>query len=325
VKLACILLHLGALAFAPTASAQGWSPQKNVEIVVANSPGGSNDRTARQIESFMTKHGLAKATFTVVNKPGGGGAIAYTYVHQHAADPHYLLVATPALLLSHIVGTSKLSHGDFTPIASLLNDYYVFAVATASPLKTGKDLLERLKKDPQSVAIGFPTALGQNQVGAALLLKAIGRNAREFKGVVFKGTSEAATALLGGHIDMIITPPGNVSAHVAGGRMRVIATAAPERFTGVLATAPTWREQGVELVFSGWRAVMAPKGLTGPQVSYWESALRKATTLPEWKGDLEKNYWSDDFAPSDQFRRDLDKDYAEMKAVMVELGLAKAP
>jgi putative tricarboxylic transport membrane protein len=325
VKLACILLHLAALAFATATHAQGWSPQKNVEIVVANSPGGSNDRTARQIESFMTKHGLVKATFTVVNKPGGGGAIAYTYVHQHAGDPHYLLVATPALLLSHIVGTSKLSHADFTPIASLLNDYYVFAVATASPLKTGKDLLERLKKDPQSVAIGFPTALGQNQVGAALLLKAIGRNAKDFKGVVFKGTAEAATALLGGHIDMIITPPGNVSAHVAGGRMRIIGAAAPERFTGVLATAPTWREQGVDLVFSGWRAVMAPKGLTPPQMGYWESALRKATTLPEWKADLEKNYWSDDFAPSDQFRKDLDKDYVEMKAVMVELGLAKGP
>ena len=296
-----------------------------MEIVVANSPGGSNDRTARQIESFMTKHALAKATFTVVNKPGGGGAIAYTYVNQHAGDPHYLLVATPALLLSHIVGTSKLSHADFTPIASLLNDYYVFAVSAASPLNTGKDLLERLKKDPQSVATGFPTALSQNHVGAALLLKAIGRNARELKSVVFKGTSEAATALLGGHIDLIITPAGNASPHVAAGRMRVIAVAAPQRFTGVMATAPTWREQGVDLVFSGWRAVMAPKGLTPAQVSYWESALRKATTLPEWKADLEKNYWSDDFAASDQFRKDLDSDYAAMKTVLVELGLAKGP
>jgi putative tricarboxylic transport membrane protein len=173
--------------------------------------------------------------------------------------------------------------------------------------------------------MGFPTALSQNHVGAALLLKAIGRNAKELKSVVFKGTSEAATALLGGHIDLIITPAGNASPHVAAGRMRVIAVAAPQRFSGVLANAPTWREQGVDLVFSGWRAVMAPKGLTPAQVSYWESALRKATTLPEWKADLEKNYWSDDFAASDQFRKDLDSDYAAMKTVLVDLGLAKAP
>ncbi|MGZ9067321.1 MAG: tripartite tricarboxylate transporter substrate binding protein, partial [Burkholderiales bacterium] len=241
------------------------------------------------------------------------------------SDAHYLLIATPALLLSHIVGSSKLSYTDFTPVASLFNDYYVFAVNTASPIRTGKDLLERLKNDPQSIAIGFPTALSQNHVGAALLMKAIGRNARDFKGVVFKGTSEAATALLGGHIQLIITPAGNASPHVAAGRMRVVGVAAPQRFAGALANAPTWREQGIDLVFSGWRAVMAPPRLSSAQTAYWESALRKATALPEWKADLEKNYWSDDFAASDQFRKDLEKDYAATKAVMVELGLAKAP
>ena len=325
VLLARMLLGCVTLGFVSATGAQGWSPQKNVEIVVANSPGGSNDRTARQIESFMTRYRLANATFAVVNKPGGGGTIAYTYVNQYAGDAHYLLIATPALQLAHIAGSSKLDHTDFTPIASLFNDYYVFAVNAASPLKTGKDLLERLKTDPQSIAIGFPTALGQNQVGAALLLKALGRNAREFKAVVFKGTAEAATALLGGHIDLIITPAGNASPHAATGRMRVLGVAAPQRFTGALAQAPTWREQGIDLVFSGWRAVMGPRGLSQQQVAYWESALRKASALPDWKADLEKNYWSDDFATSDQFRKDLDKDYAAMRAVMLELGLAKGP
>ena len=63
--------------------------------------------------------------------------------------------------------------------------------------------------------------------------------------------------------------------------------------------------------------------LTPAQVSYWENALRKATTAPEWKADLEKNYWSDDFATSEPFRRELAADYAAMSAVMTELRLAK--
>ncbi len=132
------------------------------------------------------------------------------------------------------------------------------------------------------------------------------------------------TALLGGHVELIITPAGNTSAQVAAGRVRVLAVAAPQRFPGVLVNAPTWQEQGVDVVFSGWRAIVAPKGLTAAQVAYWESALRKATASAEWKTDLERNYWSDDFAGSDQFRKDLDKDYAAMTAVMVELGLAKS-
>ena len=61
------------------------------------------------------------------------------------------------------------------------------------------------------------------------------------------------------------------------------------------------------------------------QVGYWEEALRKATTSPEWKADLEKNYWSDDFATSAKFRKDLEGDYAAMSAVLTELGLARKP
>jgi putative tricarboxylic transport membrane protein len=323
MKPARTLAALALAGIATAATPQGWSPQKNVEIVVANSPGGGNDRTARQVEGFLSRHKLVSVPLTVVNKPGGGGALAYTYVSQHPGDAHYLLVATPALLIGQIVGTSKLSYTDFTPVASLFNDYYVFAVNAASPIKSGRDLVERLKKDPQSIAIGFPTALSQNQIGAAMLMKALGRNARDFKGVVFPGTSEAMAALLGGHIELVITPAGNTSAHVAANRVRVVAVAAPRRFPGVLADSPTWKEQGVDLVFSGWRAIVAPRDLTAAQVAYWESALRKATSLPEWKADLEKNYWSDDFAGSAQFRKDLEADSAAMTALLTELGLAK--
>jgi putative tricarboxylic transport membrane protein len=305
--------------------AQGWSPQKNVEIVVANTPGGSNDRTARQLERALTGHKLTSASVTVMNKPGGGGSIATTYVNQHPGDGHYLFVGTPAMLLSQAAGLSKVSYTDLTPIASLLNDYYVFAVNASSPIRTGRDLLERLKKDPQSIAVGLPIAISQNYIGAALLTKAAGGNPKDTKGVVFAGTTEATTALLGGHIQMIVTPPGNIVSHVASGKVRIVGVAAPRRLTGVLADVPTWKEQGVDLIFSGWRAIMGPKGLTPAQVAYWENALRAATRTAEWKEDLEKNFWSDDFAGSAEFRKDLDKDYAAMVSTLSEVGLAKAP
>ena len=319
-----VLLSAVLVAASTSALAQAWSPQRNVEIVVGSAPGGSNDKTARQVERILTGNKLVNATLTVVNKPGGGGNIAFTYVNQRPADGHTLLIGTTALLSNHIVGLSKISYRDFTPIASLFNDYVVFAVNADSPIKTGKDLVERLKKDPKSVATGFATTLGShNHVAAGLLVKAFGGNPRELKAVAFKGSADAITALLGGHIDLVTTAAGNAAGHVAAGRMRVVGVAAPKRFGGVLADVPTWKEQGVELVFGGWRAIMGPKGLAPAQVAYWEGALRKATQVPEWKTDLERNYWSDDFVTSRQFRKDLDNDYADMKAVLVELGLAK--
>lgn len=315
----CVLLAASAGALA-----QSWSPQRNVEIVVGSAPGGSNDRTARFVEKLLREHRLINTTVTVVNRPGGGGNIYLTYVSQRPPDGHTLMIGTPALLTGHINGSSTFGYPDFTAIASLFNDYTVFAVNAAAPFKGGKDLAERVRKDPKSVAIGFATTIGSFQhVAAALMMKAVGGNPRDLKVVAYKGSAEAITNLLGAHIDLVTTAAGNAAPHVAAGRMRVVAAAAPSRLGGALADVPTWKEQGVDLVWGGWRAIMGPKGLTSAQVAYWEGVLRKATQVPEWQGDLEKNYWSDDFVGSQQFRKDLEKDYADMKAVLLDLGLAK--
>lgn len=319
-----ILTGIVMAMLAGVAPAQGWSPSRNVEIIVGSAPGGSNDKTARAVEKAIVDAKLIPTSLSVVNKPGGGSSIAFTYVSQKAGDPHTLMVGTTALLANHIVGRSKLNHKDFTPIASLFNDYVVFAVNANSPIKTGKELAAKLKENPQSISIGFATALGShNHIAAGMLAKSIGISPRDLKVVAFKGSSEAITQLLGGHIDMVTTAAGNVSGHVAAGRLRVVGVSANQRFGGALADIPTWKEQGVNLVYGGWRAIVAPKGLSPEQVAYWEGVLRKATEAPEWKTNLEKNFWANDFVTSAQFGKDIDKDYNDMKAVLVDLGLAK--
>lgn len=304
--------------------AQTWTPTKNVEIVVGSAPGGSNDRTGRSVEKLLNDLKVVPTSLTVVNKPGGGGNIMFAYVNAHAGDAHYLMVGTTAMLTNHIVGSSKLSYTDFTPIASLFNDYVVFAVNSNSPSKTGKDLLDRLRKEPQSVPLGFATSLGShNHIAAGLLMKAFGGSARDLKAVAFKGAAEGITALMGGHLELVTTAAGNVAAHVQAGKLRVVGVSSDRRLPGVFSNVPTWKEQGVNLVYGGWRSIVGPKGLTAAQVAFWEGALRRASQSPEWKTELERNYWSDDFVTSAQFRKDLDKDYADMKAVLVELGLAR--
>jgi putative tricarboxylic transport membrane protein len=200
----------------------------------------------------------------------------------------------------------------------------VFAVNTASPMKTGKDLADRLKKDPRSVTLGFANTYGSSRhIAAGLLIKSLGGNPRELKPVVFKGSAEAITAMLGGHIDLVVIGAVNAVPHVGSGRMRVLAVASPQRLGGALAAVPTWKEQGVDLAYGSWRAVFGPKGLTPAQVSYWESALRKVTQSAEWKADLEKNYWSDDFVTGAALKKDIEQEYAATRAVLVDIGLAK--
>ena len=311
-----------ALLLAGLVHAQDWAPKRNVEIVVTSVPGGSNDKTARAVERILVTQKLIPVSVTVVNKAGSGGNLAFAYLAQHAGDPHYLLIGTPGLVIGQLVGYTQFRHTDFTPIASLVNDYTVFAVNAASPFRTGKDLIDRLLKDPKSVALGVGGAVGGLQtLPAGLLMKAAGGNPRDLKVVAFKGSAESVTNLLGGHIDLVTTAAGNAVDHI--GKLRVVAVAAPQRFGGALSGVPTWKEQGLDVVFGAWRGIVGPKGLTPPQVAYWEAVLRKVTEYPEWRADLEKHYWSDYYVPSAQFRKAIDKEYESSRAVLVDLGLAK--
>ena len=131
------------------------------------------------------------------------------------------------------------------------------------------------------------------------------------------------TSLLGAHIDLVTTAGGNAAGHVAAGRMRVVGVAAPRRFGDALADVPTWNELGINLVYGGFRGIVAPKGLSAEQIAFWEGALRKASETPEWQDDLRKNYWSNDFLTGAAFRKDLDETYTAMRSVLVDLGLAK--
>jgi putative tricarboxylic transport membrane protein len=102
--MALICVATGAVAAEPA-----WSPRRNVEIVAASAPGGSNDNTARLIERVLSANKLVSATMTIVNKPGGNGTIAQTYVVQRAGDPHILGIVTSALIANQINGLSSIS------------------------------------------------------------------------------------------------------------------------------------------------------------------------------------------------------------------------
>jgi putative tricarboxylic transport membrane protein len=318
--LAAVLMSVTA---AMAAAQQQWSPQRNVELVVPNPPGGSNDKTARTIERVWTTNKILPTTLSIMNRSGGGGSIAYTHVAQQTGNPHYLVVAGPALLTNHITGASTLQHTDLTAVASLFNDYTVYVVSAASDIKTGKDLAARLRKDPKSIAIGFSPLLGShNHIAAGLFMKAVGGNARDLKVVAYKGSADAMPNLMGGHIDLITTAAGNVAPLMGTGKLRIVGISADKRLPA-LADVPTLKEQGIDVLFGAWRGIFAPKGLTPQQVAYWEGALKKATEAPEWKDDLQKNVWADAFLGNQAFTKDLEQDYKEMRSVLQDLGLAK--
>ena len=85
------VMVMSALLCASTAQAQGWSPQRNVEVVVGYVASGGMDRTARSVERILVANKLVTTGVTVMNKPGGSGNVACTHTSQRPADGHTIM------------------------------------------------------------------------------------------------------------------------------------------------------------------------------------------------------------------------------------------
>ncbi|MBM3344287.1 MAG: tripartite tricarboxylate transporter substrate binding protein [Betaproteobacteria bacterium] len=317
------LLAYALLSLHASAWAQGWTPQRPIEIVVGYAPGGGVDRTARALDRLLTGNKLANSGVAVINKPGGNTTIAYHYLSQRPADGHTVMVYGQTIFTTHITGASALTYTDFTPVASLFSEYHVYVVAANTPVRSGKDLIARMKQDVRQVSTGVSAIGSPGHLSVGLLNKALGGSARDLRIIAFKGSAEALTNVLGGHIELTPAPASLAAPHVGSEKLRAVAVAAPKRMGGPFAAIPTWREQGVDLVYGPWRGILAPKGLPAAQLAWWEASLRKIADTAEWKSDMEKIFAVDDFVTGAQLRKDMEKEYAETRAVLVELGMAK--
>jgi putative tricarboxylic transport membrane protein len=316
-------LVCAAALLALPAAAQ-WKPEKTVEIIAPSGPGGTTDRTARVVQRILTMHKLVDVPVNVVNKPGGSGTLGLVYANQHPGDGHYLVIATTGSISNHILGLIPYNHREFTQVAMLFDEYLGISVKPDSPYKSGRELIERLRKDADALSFGISTSVGgANHTTLMVAMRAGGVDIRRLKSVVFAGGGASTTALLGGHVDAINTAAGNIVEQFRAGKLRTLVFSAPRRLSGMYAAVPIWKEQGVNASSGSWRGIMGPKGMSAAQIAYWDKVFAALVQTDEWKKDLQENFWESAYADSKGARARLDEEYAEYKAVLTELGVAK--
>ena len=317
-------LAMFSLLVASGAPAQAWKPEKQVEIIVGTSAGGPQDRMGRALQRILQEKKLVATPVTVVNKAGGGGAVAMNYLNQHAGDGQFIAVNALATLTNHITAKSTIAPTDLTPLAMMGAEYVGITVRADSPWKTGKDVLDQLKKDPGSLSVAVGTALGNaTHLSFVLAMKAGGVDIKKLKTVVFGSGGDSMTALLGGHVDIAASAPSAMLSQVQAGKMRIIVIGAPARLGGELAKIPTWKEMGVNSAFELWRGLAGPKGMGRAQVQYWDTALGTLVKSDEWKKELAENQVENIYKNSADTARQWKAEYDEVKAVLTELGLAR--
>lgn len=305
---------------------QGWTPQRNVEVVVPMAAGGSIDLLARAMQRTWVERRLLPVSSTIVNKGGAGQVMAYHYVHQHPGNPHVVGIMSSNVLTSHVAGRMPLAHSDFTPIALLVSgSYFALAVRADSPLRTARELVETLRRNPGGIAVGLGGAAGSaHHIALGLTLQSAEVDVLRVKTVSFNDSAQLAAALLGGHVDAAMATLINVAPHAESGKLRLLAVSAPRRLSGPLAGVPVWPELGYKGVWEGWRGLYAAKGLAPEHVAYWEALARRVTQDDDFRRFAESNDLEVSYRGAAATRQWLEQQSSDVTSVMSYLGFAKA-
>ncbi len=321
---AMLFAALAAQFAADAWSQPAWRPEKAVEIILPTAAGGTNDQMARLMQKILQDQKLVSVPVVPMNKAGGNQTLAVVYLNQHAADPHYLFYATATIFTNQIAGLTPLHYADLTPLALFLVDYSVITVRADSPMKNLRDMIERLKADPESLAFGMVARGGPNHLALSQAMRSAGIDPRKLKTVVFKTNAESILATVGGHIHAVVSSVSAALPQVQAGNTRLLAIAAPQRQSGALANVPTLREQGINANgISNWRVAFGARGLAPAHIAFWEDALARMAAAEEWKAQLAANNLASQFLRGRDLAQYLEAEYRDTRAVMTDLGLVR--
>jgi putative tricarboxylic transport membrane protein len=206
-----------------------------------------------------------------------------------------------------------------TPIARLTSEYNVFVLPASSPLKTMKDVVEQLKKDPGSVKWGGGSRGSTEHIAAAMLAREVGVDAAKINYVAFRGGGEATAAILGGNVTVGGSGYSEFQQYIESGKMRPIAVTSATRLKGI--DVPTMKEQGYNVEIGNWRGVYGGPGITAEQRKALTDMIVKAVKTKSWAESLEKNNWTPAVLVGKDFDEFVDREFASLRATMVKAGM----
>jgi len=302
-----------------------WRPQRAVGIIAGTPPGGGLDRSARALVKAIESKRLLDVPVTVNNVAGDGGRKAWVWLDGRRGDPHVLCISSSNLATDHLLGASAFDHESaFTPLAILYTEYIAFLARSDSAFRTGGDLVARFVADAGSVTVALSTSLGNpNHVALAKVVQHTGGDVKAPKVRVFDSALDAVADVVAGNAEICAVTAASAVRELTAGTMRGLAVSAPQRLAGLYAQTPTWIEQSVDCEVGAWRGVSGARGITPPQIAFWERTLTAAVATDAWREELARLYWTPSYLVGAALREQLGHERAEMEFMLADLGLLK--
>lgn len=289
-----------------------WQPQRPVTIVVPFAPGGGSDVFGRALAAGI-EEARPDVDVKVENRPGGSGAIGYSFVLSKQGDPHYLIPSETAGVALPITTETPWTWQDFTPVMQIAEDATLMVVRNDAPYEDLQDVISALK-DGEQLRVGLAGATGLDSIVTGLMEQDQGV---KYRRVTFDSGGEIVNALLGGDIDTAMLNPSEVMGQLEAGDMRAVAVFAEERYEGEpLADIPTGKEQGVDVSFTQYRGVFAAGDISDAEIAYWEEAVSAWMESDSYQKYIDDNFLRPVQRPNEEFVSYLEDYEKQLQSVL---------
>ena len=307
----------GALALAlPAGAVAADFPSRGLEFVAGYTPGGGHDIMLRTMQKIIQEEKIVGVPITVVNKPGGAGAVSLGSLNGHKGDGHFLMASTSSFITTPLTSNVGLAYKNFTPIARLGLDPELLLVNAKSNLKSLKDIAAADKV----LNVGGTGKGGIEQIVTITFAKALGK---KLNYIPFQSDGEVVTALLSQQVDFVVSNPGSAGDFLKTGQFKALAITTEKR-SQLLPDVPTFKEQGYDITLSLFRGVVAAGDIGPAEKKYLADMVKKLSESKAWKeGYLEKNRVEGAFLGPDEYAAFLAKMNEVYRISLTELGIIK--
>jgi putative tricarboxylic transport membrane protein len=310
----------GSGAAKTSGSAAVAEPLTGLRIMVPNTPGGGYDTTARVAAKVMEETKVATGV-EVFNLAGAGGTVGLARTVNEKGNKDLTMLMGLGVVGASYTNKSEAKLTATTPLARLIEEPGAIMVSKDSPYKTINDLMDAWKKDPSKISVGGGSSPGgPDHLLPMQLAQAVGISPKNVNFVSYDGGGDLLPAVLGNKLGFAASGAGEYLDQIKTGEIRVLATSGSKRLDGV--DAPTLKESNIDLVFSNWRGIVSPPGVTDADRARIIAALEKMHGTPQWQEALKKNGWTDAFITGDEFSSFLKDQDQRVASVLTQLGLA---
>lgn len=306
---------------ASASAASDAKPATGLQIMVPNAPGGGYDTTARTAAKVLESEKIT-GSIQVFNLPGAGGTVGLQRVVNEKGNGKLAMQMGLGVVGAAYTQKSKATLAETTPIAKLIEEAGAIVVPKDSPYKDINSLVAAWKADPKKFAVGGGSSPGgPDHLLPMQLAKTVGIAPKDVNYVTFDGGGELLPALLGNKIAFGASGFGEFLDQVKAGAVRVLAVTSEEPVE-VLKDVPTLKASNIDLVFTNWRGIVAPPGISEQDKQVWVDALTKMHDTQAWKDEEAKRGWTDAFETGDEFGTFLKEQDASVADILKQLGLA---